>query len=239
MRYFLCSRCEYLFTEDPVWLSSPEVKSVSRFDTGILARNIQLSKLVSVLLKKIYEENGKFLDYGGGYGVFTRLMRDNGFDFVWHDPYSENLFATGFEYEPGETDRFELVTALEVFEHLPNPLDCMDFCFGSRRSESLFLTTLLYGQQPPAHDDWWYYSKETGQHISFYNMKTMGYLAQRYDLYLHSFADFYHLFTKKRIREHTYRRYCRDFAKKYTSLRLESKTQDDYRSLIARGMNPP
>ncbi len=38
-----------------------------------------------------------FLDYAGGYGVFTRLMRDIGFDFYWHDPYTQNLFANGFE----------------------------------------------------------------------------------------------------------------------------------------------
>src|SRR3990170_5493124 len=189
VKYYSCIHCGFVFTEEPYWLNEAYKNAINLNDTGLMQRNLHFSRVLSTVLYFLFDAKAKYLDYGGGYGVFTRLMRDNGFDFVWHDPYSENLFATGFEYEPGETDRFELVTALEVFEHLPNPLDCMDFCFGSRRSESLFLTTLLYGQQPPAHDDWWYYSKETGQHISFYNMKTMGYLAQRYDLYLHSFAD--------------------------------------------------
>ncbi|MCK7523618.1 MAG: hypothetical protein MZV64_41270 [Ignavibacteriales bacterium] len=49
-------------------------------------------------------------------------MRDVGYDFYWHDPYTQNLFANGFE------DRFEIqfqdlncLTAFEVFEHLVNP----------------------------------------------------------------------------------------------------------------------
>ena len=52
----------------------------------------------------------------GGYGIFTRLMRDIGFDFYWYDPHSINLLARGFETR-SKNYKYELVTAFEVFEH--------------------------------------------------------------------------------------------------------------------------
>jgi hypothetical protein len=106
-KYFRCGNCGFLFTEDPVWLGSAGAKSVSQFDTGILQRNLLLTKIVTVLTKFFFDQKGRFLDYGGGYGVFTRLMRDNGLDFYWHDPFSVNLFARGFEYLAARGDKFE------------------------------------------------------------------------------------------------------------------------------------
>jgi hypothetical protein len=115
-------------------------------------------------------------------------MRDNGLDFCWHDP-SVNLFAR-IRVPAARGDKFEMVTAIEVFEHLPAPRDLMDFCFANSLTDSLFFTTLLYGPSPPKHDEWWYYSKETGQHISFYNERTLKNLANSYHLYFYSNADF-------------------------------------------------
>lgn len=234
VKYYQCGKCGFLFTEEPTWLGSPECKSVSRLDTGILSRNLLLSKFATVLIKLLLDENGKFLDYGGGYGLFTRLMRDNGLDFYWHDPYCENLFAQGFELSPGTEDTFEAVTAIEVFEHLPHPRELTDLLFKRSRIRTLFFTTLLYGATPPGHNQWWYYSRETGQHVSFYNENTLKYLAGAYGLNLHSNRDNFHLLTGKRINDLRFRLVCRHFEKIYPRLKSRPKTEEDQRTLIAR-----
>ncbi len=51
--------------------------------------------------------------------MFVRLMRDNGFDFYRSDRQCENLFAKGFEASLDVSPSYELLTAFEVFEHLP------------------------------------------------------------------------------------------------------------------------
>jgi hypothetical protein len=232
-KYFRCGNCGFLFTEDPIWLGSADAKSVSQFDTGILQRNLLLTKIVTVLTKIFFDPKGRFLDYGGGYGVFTRLMRDNGLDFYWHDPFSVNLFARGFEYFPAGFGKFELVTAIEVFEHLPAPRDLMDFCFANSLTDSLFFTTLLYGPSPPKHDEWWYYSKETGQHISFYNERTLENLANSYHLDFYSNADFFHLMTKKKINRRLFRLIFRYVDKIYPRLKLKSKAEEDQKFLAS------
>ena len=110
-----------------------------------------------------------FLDYAGGYGVFTRLMRDIGFDFYWHDPYTQNLFANGFEDDLKSNSKFELLTAFEVFEHLVNPKEELEKML--RFSDTIVFSTELMPQEIPDPEEWWYYGFNHGQHISFYTRK--------------------------------------------------------------------
>ena len=51
----------------------------------------------------------------------------------------------------------------------------------------------------PALDRWWYYGPEHGQHISFYRMKTLRYIAAKRGLYLCSNGRNLHLLTRAPI----------------------------------------
>lgn len=94
--YFQCPKCAAVYTEEPYWLDEAYSDAIVVGDTGIMQRNIQNSVIVNKVIKK-YIGDGTFLDTGGGYGIFVRLMRDLGYDFVWYDKYAENLLARGFE----------------------------------------------------------------------------------------------------------------------------------------------
>ncbi len=50
--------------------------------------------------------------------MFTRLMRDYGFDFLHYDKHTQNLFARGFEFHD---EKIEAITCFECFEHFVNP----------------------------------------------------------------------------------------------------------------------
>jgi hypothetical protein len=67
--------------------------AITKLDVGLTYRNITLSDRVNKILIRYFNPKGIFLDYLGGYGLFTRLMRDKGFDFYNTDQYCQNIFA--------------------------------------------------------------------------------------------------------------------------------------------------
>ena len=196
VKYFKCDNCGYLFTEEPFWLEEAYSRSINLSDTGLLDRNIYFSKVLSVLIFFCFDRNGSFLDYAGGYGVFTRLMRDIGFDFYWHDPYTQNLFANGFEKDLKFNSRFELLTAFEVFEHLVNPKEELEKML--EFSDTIIFSTELMPQEIPDPKDWWYYGFNHGQHISFYTEKTLNTLANQFKLNYYN-VDEIHILTKRKF----------------------------------------
>ena len=149
VKYFKCFSCGYLFTENPFWLDEAYKNPINISDTGIMARNIYFSKIVSVILYFCFDKSAKYLDYAGGYGIFTRLMRDIGFDFYWHDDFTTNLLARGFEKS---NERYELLTAFEVFEHFSNPVEEVKKML--ELSDSILFSTVTLSENVPAKD-WW------------------------------------------------------------------------------------
>lgn len=194
--YFLCDNCAFMQTEKPFWLSEVYECSMNLSDCGILVRNIYFSRLLTPLLFYSFDKDAKYLDYAGGYGVFTRLMRDIGFDFLWCDPHTTNLFAQGFEFRK-DTDRIELLTAFETFEHFEDPL--VEIKKMLMLSDSIAFSTLLLPQPIPHPDEWWYYGLEHGQHIALYTLTTLQFIAKNLGMRLYSNNVDFHIFTNKRI----------------------------------------
>ena len=169
VKYYLCPNCGYIQTEEPYWSEEAYNNAIVSADTGIMIRNNQLNEIASTVIDKFFDGNKKFLDYGGGYGILTRQMRDLGFDYYWYDRYAENLVARGFEYD---NQKIELITAFEVFEHLNKPLEEISNMI--KISKNILFSTETYNENYiPKPNEWWYYSLETGQHISFYSLKTI------------------------------------------------------------------
>ena len=193
VQYFYCNKCGFLFTEKPYWLNEAYNSSIGIFDTGIMQRNVDVVKKISMLLYIFFDKKSCFLDYGGGYGILTRLMRDIGFDFYWHDLYTENIFAKGFEYSD-DIGEMNGITAIECFEHLIDPLKEIQKML--KISKNIIFTTSLLPDPIPAPSEWWYYALDGGQHISFYSSKTLKYLANLYNLKFYS-AGGLHLMSDK------------------------------------------
>jgi hypothetical protein len=194
--YFLCPECKFLFVGNPAWLDEAYKNPINLEDTGLMARNIYLNKCITVLITFFFNPKGTFVDYAGGYGIFTRLMRDAGFNFLWYDPYCANLTAAGFEYDIKSGKKVEAVTAFEVFEHFKEPLEEIEKMFAV--SENLFFSTELLPSPIPEPGKYWYYGFEHGQHISFYTTETLAFIAGKYGLNYYNMGSL-HLFTRKKI----------------------------------------
>ncbi len=202
VQYEYCKKCGFLRAHEPHWLNEAYTSAIANTDTGLVARNIAIANKLIGVLYWVLKETGEnhYLDAAGGYGMLTRIMRDFGFDFYWHDPYCENLLALGFEYS-SDIDSYSVVTAMEVLEHLTDPIAFLKEIFSYSNANSIVFTTKLYDGEPPKPDEWWYYSFSTGQHIGFFQRRTLVVIAQKLGLYFAS-ANGIHVLSKTPINEH-------------------------------------
>jgi hypothetical protein len=200
--YFHCASCGFVSTENPFWLDEAYAEAIADMDTGIMERNLKQRAVVPLVIRWYFNTKAKFVDFGAGYGIFVRLMRDKGFDFYWTDKYAQNLFARKFIArlpEPG-AQKFELLTAFEVMEHMPEPEQALDEML--EWSDSILFTTLMLPASTAnglhENSDWWYWTYETGQHVSLYTEKSLAFLAQKKGLSFHSNGKNLHLMTRKK-----------------------------------------
>jgi len=234
VEYFRCNNCEYLFTENPYWLDEAYERASNISDTGIISRNQHFTILLSPVIYFLFNKEKKYMDYAGGYGLFTRMMRDIGFDFYWHDPYCENLFTTGFEINIKKESNFELITAFEVFEHLIDPVDELKKML--QLNNTIVFSTEILPKSVPKPDEWWYYAFEHGQHISFYSLQTLKFLAEKFGLNLYTSADLF-IMTKRNLNATKLKLITKMYRYGlfiYVKYRIQSKTWGDHLSLKKR-----
>lgn len=199
--YYRCARCGFIATESPYWLDESYNSAINDIDIGPINRALSSVGLAEGMILSCFERDASFVDYGGGYGVFVRLMRDRGFDFYWHDRYCDNLFAQHFVARAGL--QYEMATAYEVFEHFVDPLAEIEKILSYSRN--ILFSTLLVPANVRAASDWWYFSPEHGQHISFYTVQSLRFIAQHYDLRLYTDGVGNHLLSEKAVSSNLFR----------------------------------
>ncbi|EMI45386.1 class I SAM-dependent methyltransferase [Rhodopirellula sp. SWK7] len=220
--YWQCLETMFIQTDEPHWLDEAYSSAITELDLGLAGRNVNKANAAEQLIDRSLADAKTFLDFGGGYGLFTRLMRDKGFDFRHYDIYCQNIFAKGFELaalEPMQLSKFDLVTAWEVFEHSPNPRELIRQLLSV--SDTILFSTELIPEKPlNAASDWWYFAPEIGQHVSFYSLGALDSLANEFNLFLYSDGAANHVMSASKIDNDP-------FVDESTSLRW-------FRSLVAK-----
>jgi hypothetical protein len=234
--YGCCPRCHLLQAIEPDWLREAYRNPINLSDTGILVRNLDFRDLTAISLTLIFgkelAKTGSFLDYGGGYGIFVRLMRDLGFDFYWNDPHTENILASGFD---GTLENYTAIVAFEIFEHVLHPLEVFEEILSL--SGTIIFSTELYGEVPPPPAEWPYYGFSHGQHITFFNLDCLKFLANQLALNFVSDGKSFHIMSREKISPSTISR-----ARLMRRLKLgrfflrgfKSKTLEDWDAMRAR-----
>jgi hypothetical protein len=175
--YYHCLECGFIRTEAPYWLDEAYAAPISELDTGMVARNIANAQALELLLVSMGRTEGPLLDVAGGYGLLTRLMRDRGFDCYTTDEFCPNLFARSLE--PGPGFKAHAMFAFEVLEHVEDPVIFLRDMFERFSCRTLLFSTETYKGGIPG-EDWWYYARETGQHVAFYQARTLARLAEHF-----------------------------------------------------------
>ncbi len=197
VKYFRCSQCQFIFTEAPYWLEEAYGSAITKLDIGLIIRNEITAPIVKTIINKWFNPSGRFIDYGGGYGMLVRMMRDRGFNFYRQDIYCDNLYAESFDIKDVAPFKAELLTAFEVFEHLADPAAELEKML--MLSDAVMFSTDIQPSDNVTPESWWYFTPETGQHISLYSRKSLQVLADRFDLYYNWDEQNFHLFSKKKI----------------------------------------
>lgn len=188
--YYLCPKCGLYFIDAPTWLDEAYNDVITFKDTGIMMRN----KINEIKVSNIIDQEGVMLDYGGGFGIFARMMRDKGYDFRWFDKFAEPLIIKGFEYRD---EKIDWITCFECLEHLDDVCGDIDKIF--KISHNVIFSTELYDASSIHNNDSWnYLCLETGQHIAFYSEETMKYLARKYNTNYYNISGL-HVFSENKM----------------------------------------
>lgn len=229
---YRCSRCGLYEFPAPDWLDAAYTDPIAAIDVGIAARCLYAARVTEAIVRAERLGARKHLDYGGGYGLLTRQLRDRGIDMYHQDPLAENLFAQTFE---GDLDtEYGAVTLIEVFEHLSDPLELMKKL--SQRAELVIISTVLVPDPVEDITDWWYLIPDLGQHITFYTPAALEAIADQVGMQVVTNGLNLHVFSQKPlgrmarrvVKDVRYARFVarglrlRDRAKPFTEVDAES-----------------
>ncbi len=234
--YFYCRDCGFTRTEEPYWLEEAYSDAISVTDTGILKRNWALSAKLACILFFCMRSNGTYVDVAGGYGILTRLMRDYGFNYYWEDKYCQNLLAKCFESPEGQPN-ITALSGFEVLEHTINPVEFVSGIMIKHQCRTFVFSTEIYASDAPPRPDWWYLSTASGQHISFFQLRTLKRIADRLKLRFYSTSGL-HIFTDHKLRSSwllpLLRNSTSSLLARLVSSRLGSLTDIDHANISAR-----
>ena len=171
-----CMACHSLQSESPYWLGEAYSPAVDAIDTGAAQRVLYCFALTHIVMRVLNCRTA--LDFGGGAGLLSRLLRDAGYDAWWYDQYTSPGYATGFVGDPAKA--YDLVTSFEVIEHFASPATDIQTLFAGDPRVVLLMTEIYRGQG----EDWSYIAPEEGQHIFFYSPEGLRWIGERQGYFL-------------------------------------------------------
>lgn len=125
----------------------------------------------------------RHLDYGGGSGVLSNALREHGWDSTTYDPFPRN------EQRIEALGKFNLITAFEVFGHVPDVARMMHNITALMEDECVVIFSTLLSDEhikPNTRLTWWYASPRNG-HISLFSKQSLVLLAEQHGLQFGSF----------------------------------------------------
>lgn len=196
VQFHRCADCHSLQSDHPFWLSETYADLRPVRDTGMAHRTMNCARWTSLLAPILgIDKDDACLDWGGGNGLFCRLMRDRGHNFLNYDKYTEPYYCIGFTADGTVQNSATMITAFEVFEHLPNPSVDLAELF-SIDADAIFFSTILHRGQG---EDWFYLAHEFGAHVFFYSSEGLRQIGARYGYHFVEGIEL-HLFVKQQPR---------------------------------------
>jgi SAM-dependent methyltransferase len=194
--YRRCNACGFVFTDVfDDWSAGAFRKYIYNNDYITVDPNYAGSRATSnaKAVEKTFQASRttiSVLDYGGGSGLFARVLGEAGFRATTYDPFSN------FSAHP--QGLFELITCFEVMEHVPFPDIAVAEMGGLLAAEGVILFSTL--TQPANFDElglrWWYVAPRNG-HVSIYSRRALTILFEKHGLQLFSLTDLVHMAYRK------------------------------------------
>ena len=145
-RVALCEDCEFVYQDSILdergmqtlyedWIDQEQ--SLQRKQTANSQRYRQYAGQIQTLAGLLNQrpDQSRILDYGMGWGYWSRMAQAHGFDVVGFElskqrsDYARQMGVTVIDALPASLAGFDCVYANQVFEHLPDPMQAlMDIC---------------------------------------------------------------------------------------------------------------
>jgi SAM-dependent methyltransferase len=196
--YVLCDQCRFCFApEFATW-------SLEQFETKIYNAEYVVvdpdyldtrPRANANSLLATFGDRGnelRHLDYGGGRGLLSDLLREKGWQSESYDPFVDRSVSLQ------DLGRFDLVTAYEVFEHVPDVRRLVADLGSLLHPDGvvLFSTLLSDGNLYAGHPlSWWYAAPRNG-HISLFSSRSLAALGAIEGFSVGSFSQDLHAFWK-------------------------------------------
>lgn len=197
--YYRCANCGYCFCPEICAWSMDEFaeriynEQYLDIDPDYVGRRPRSNGDVLATMFAGLPPTVAHLDYGGGNGFMSRVLREYGWNSSSYDAFVER----GSSIEG--LGKFDLITAFEVFEHVPDPNGLMrDITFLLKEDGILLFTTMVSDASIPGDGTlgWWYAAPRNG-HISLFSRRSLATLANRYGFKFGSFSDLFHIFSRE------------------------------------------
>jgi hypothetical protein len=184
--YYKCIDCGLLFTtvfdnELPAdwarYIYNDEYYSKVDTDYEEL-RPRQSFELMTGICKKMPASGPvRGLDYGGGNGRLSQLLKQQGIDYLTYDPYGKS------DLDESQDRKANVISAFEVLEHTANPAETFADMLRFADDRVIFVasTQVSDGRLDSGVLGWEYIAPRSG-HVTIYTRRSLQLLAQRYAL---------------------------------------------------------
>lgn len=199
--YLLCERCAFCFSPDfATWKPEDFAREIYNDDYVRVDpdyADVRPRASANFLLSSFGDriKGIRHLDYGGGAGLMSRLLREAGWDSLSYDPFADP------DVDPELLGQFELITCFEVFEHVAD-VNALARMLASRLADNgllIFSTLVSDGCLTRGRPiDWWYASPRNG-HISLFSSRSLAILARNYRFSFGSFSAAMHAFWRQQF----------------------------------------
>ncbi len=197
--YALCSNCGFCFAPEIANWNLDKFEEMIYNDEYILVDPDYIDirpRANAVNLISMFGDRAhsiKHLDYGGGDGLLSKMLRIFDWQSVSYDPFVDKNVTVA------QLGKADLITAFEVFEHVPDPQCLMSNLRSLLSHDGIVLfSTLLSDDNIHANQriNWCYASPRNG-HISLFSRHSLAILAEKNGFNFESFSVGFHiLFTK-------------------------------------------
>lgn len=197
--YHRCENCGHVFSPE-FWTWSAKDFSDQIYNDGYVAVDpdyLETRPLGNAqLLLNLFgaqPSSIRHLDYGGGNGRLSSHLQAQGWDSTSFDPFPDNPL------DAHQLGKFNLITAFEVFEHVPDPKELIANLDQLMSDSCLVLFSTLTSDnalQANSRINWWYCSPRNG-HISLFTRKSLSLLANRHNLKFGSVNEGLHCYVNQ------------------------------------------
>lgn len=196
--YARCQDCGFCFAPEMLrWPLETFARKVynegyAEIDPDYLTARPKANADVMLQLFPDFAPKGRHLDYGGGNGAVSNQLAQAGWNTVSYDPFANP------DIDPMNLGSFDLITAFEVFEHVPDIAAILATLSDVLRTRGMLMFTTLLSDGAILTNQrltWWYAAPRNG-HISLFTRQSLTLLAEIYGFRFTSLSANTHLFVR-------------------------------------------